>query len=354
MRARATVMWGVLTVMGLLITGHRVGAMTPATPWDAVRHLLVFHQGRPCSFERFARERVHRLGGSALVKAGDPIGTILAIMARPDEWRRRPIIQTPSQALRARLGLLKEGSDPSGVRPHVSVERLAVSPLGRLVRMMLSERLAPGRPLTALERDTLQLAARVAAFEQLCEQELWLVPPPAGQRGDWLPVLQPDGYRTEQQIGLKRTWSLFLAAVREGQPERIEGAARQMSRVLHHLAPQEAPRFSFFGGAGWSAIVGLVASLLPIAFLMRGRRMGGAVHQPRHWAPIASLCEAKHGGPLACASARGWPQPFRFRHSARRGSPSLRAGCRPTRGVVTGAIPTTPRSERGWGGAPPA
>lgn len=273
MSARTTIFWGWLTVIGLLITGYRAGATAPSTPWEALRHLTVFHQGRPCSFERFARERVYHLGGTTLVRAGDPIETVMAIMARPHEWKRRPIIQVPSPALRARLGL------PARVS-HVSVERLAFSPLDRLVPTILSERVAPGRSLTVLERETLQLAGRVAAFAQLGEQELWLVPPPPGQRGHWLPILQPDGYRTEQQIGLKRTWSTLLAAVREGQPERIEQVAHQMSRVLHHLAPEGAPGFSPSWETGWSAIMGLLASVLSLALFIRVRRMGDAVHQP--------------------------------------------------------------------------
>ncbi|MDP3723418.1 MAG: hypothetical protein Q8R91_07985 [Candidatus Omnitrophota bacterium] len=62
-----------------------------------------------------------------------------------------------------------------------------------------------------------------------------MVPPPSEATRRWLPILQPEGYPPEQQVALKRAWSLFLSSLREGDREEIQSASQRLAAVLENL-----------------------------------------------------------------------------------------------------------------------
>ena len=225
-------------------------------PLEPIRGLWIEDGGRVYSFQAFATARWLSIAGPRM--AGDPVARVLAIAAEPLAWQTRPVLWLSSPVLADALGL------PAGMT-HLSMSALqSQERFGRLLAAAL-ERRRRGETLSQTDRQVLELYGRLAALHEVMQQELRLISPYSPASPQWLPVLEPDGYPADQQIGAKRAWGSLLRAVREGQPQQLEAAGRRFSTIVaglkvSGLSPPIAVHPSAAGVAFLAAIGILIAA----------------------------------------------------------------------------------------------
>lgn len=224
-----------LTARSAPIEWVRVSDQTPwpSTSLEMWRRVFIEDRGRVGRFDHFAVERLRFITGSDRIGHMDPVQTVLSMAARPEQWREVPLIVVEPASIRESLGL------PRGAA-HASFNALMYSrELRRLLLPVISKE-AAGTRLTPIERDIRALYARCAALEELFGQEFRLLPPRPAARQDWLSILQPEDYATDQQISIKRSWEGLLEVVRRAQPREIMHATTQMTALLQHLYVEHA------------------------------------------------------------------------------------------------------------------
>jgi hypothetical protein len=200
------------------------GHAPPAECLNAMRQLTIQYHGRLQPFEVFARDILAFASGHAQTGREDPVQTVLSMIAEADEWRERPLIAV-APSVRVLLGLQPGATTASWSEVMNSTEFLRRA-------QSIAHRKAHGRRLNPADRETVEVYERFVALNDLFEQELYLVPPPAPGRPHWLPILRPNGYDWMQQISMKKVWSEFLTAVSSRRSERIEAAGKQLVTLL--------------------------------------------------------------------------------------------------------------------------
>ncbi|MBI4341056.1 MAG: hypothetical protein HY598_02095 [Candidatus Omnitrophica bacterium] len=221
----------------------------PAAALRMLQDLTIQSNGRFESMDQFSRQTLLFVTGTERFGGRDPVQTVLSMVANPQRWRKVPIILVESSAATA-LGLVDD------TRRASWSELMGGDRLPRRV-LAAARKQAHRRSLTPAEREVLVIAARCMLLEDLFEQHLYLVSPASQQPSfdslrslrtvpseaegrvegphAWAPILAPDDYPAEQQIGVKRSWSTLLTALRRGNPERITEAAARMRLLLHNL-----------------------------------------------------------------------------------------------------------------------
>ena len=225
--------------LGLILVGIVVAAdPTPVVPAEALavlRQLPVQDHGRVKPFDSFARETLQRITGAPQVGHDDPVATVVAMMASPDRWQDVPLVDIPFRPLQEALGLAPKTR-------RVSYNAL-VSTRALMRRLPpIVEKQSRDEPLAMLEQETMDAYERFVAVSGLWQQSLALVPPPPGSADPvWRPILTPEGYPQDQQAAVRAVWSVFLAAAREGPPEKITTTARALAARLQALNPSAVP-----------------------------------------------------------------------------------------------------------------
>ena len=223
-----------------------------AASFDSVRGIVIQHNGRYKPLDSFAREALITISGEAhlgrlaastrvvqpMVHAWpidreDPVATLLSIMAEPERWQEVPLAAVPFMPLREPLGL-----DPK--TKYVSYNTLVST--RKLMRMLppIVEKQQREEKLSILENETMDMFQRFVALNALLEQKLELVPPSSGT-GAWLPILQPEGYTTEQQRTFREQWTALLTAVRGYDQHALEVAGRRLADTLERANPEAYP-----------------------------------------------------------------------------------------------------------------
>jgi cytochrome c-type biogenesis protein CcsB len=199
-----------------------------------IRHLAIQHNGREKPFDSFAWEVLERLTGSPHLGQEDPVETVLAILASPEQWQGKPLIAVPFGPVREALGM-----DPKAT--HVSLDELVAT--RKLMRMLppIRDKLERDEKLSMQEQETWDVFERFVLLNTLLEQELYLVPSASRTDPAWLPILRPAGYAEEQQAALRNAWTALLTAIRDGQRETLDRAAQQAASLLQGLQPSAYP-----------------------------------------------------------------------------------------------------------------
>ena len=199
-----------------------------------VRRLAIQHNGRHKPFDSFAWETLKLITGSPRISREDPVATVCAIMAQPDDWQARPLIVVPFRPLRERLGM-----DPNASR--ISYNELVAS--RKLMRMLpaIVQKQQRDEKLTMLEQETMDVYERFVTLSALFEQRVVLVPPPASSAQEWSEVFEASGYPRDQQEAIRHAWTSWLASVRGQGTTSPEAAARQLAQVLRSTNPAAYP-----------------------------------------------------------------------------------------------------------------
>jgi cytochrome c-type biogenesis protein CcsB len=249
-----------------------------------VRRIPVQDRGRVKPFDSLARETIRRITGSPAVDGEDPVRTLLAIMAEPEAWQARPLIEIPFRPLREALGM-----DPAA--PRISYNDLVAT--RKLMRMLpaIVQKQEQDEKLTMLEQETMDAFERFVAFSRLTEHELHLVPA-ASADPVWLPVLKADGYPEERQAALRNAWTGLLQQLRAGNAPAARGAAVALASELAAAHPAAYPpswRMQlelFYNHARpfhAARLIYLLAALLLLIQLVRGGRLPGQLGQAALW-----------------------------------------------------------------------
>jgi cytochrome c-type biogenesis protein CcsB len=201
---------------------------------DALRLLAVQDGGRVKPLDTFAREAARRVTGARAFTGGervkrlDAVEWLLAVLARPDEWRRQPVVRVSHAGLRAELGL------PAG-RDRYSFEELVSHRGFRQAAEAVLEKARLDVPLTPLEQEVATLHDNLSLLGGLLSGEAWrVVPVAAGENGAWLSLAD---LRAQPSLGL-------LRAPREAAADLVtayatgdrESASRAAERLREGLA----------------------------------------------------------------------------------------------------------------------
>jgi len=233
---RPNARWAVVILPVLLSLA--TGFSLPLKGSRVVGQLAIQHHGRLKPFDTFARESLRSITGSARLGAQDPVETVLSIVAEPERWQERPLIEVPFVPLREKLGMDRKAT-------HVSYHQLVET--RRLMRMLpaIVEKQSREEKLSMLEQETMDVYERFVDLNSLLTQELYLVPVPPGTEptptASWMPILEPTGYSRDQQSAFQSRWGAFLDSLREGRPEAIEESARALAWVLKSANPGAYP-----------------------------------------------------------------------------------------------------------------
>ncbi len=223
----------ILALFGWLGVCSADAAVSPDA-LTTIRHLAIQHNGRQKPFDSFAREVLDRLTGSPRLGRQDPVETILALLASPEEWQDKRLIAVPFRPVREALGM-----DPKAT--HISLNEIVAT--RKLMRLLpaLRDKLQRDEKLSMKEQETWDVFERFVLLNKLFEQELDFVPPASGTDPSWLPILRPSGYPEEQQLALRNAWTTLLTAIRDGKRDTLGGAAQQLATLLHGLRPSAYP-----------------------------------------------------------------------------------------------------------------
>lgn len=201
----------------------------PAEDLDVVRHWIVQQGGQLETFDRFARETLVRISGAPQLGEEDPVRSVLCMMAEPERWQRVPLVLVPPD-MRQKLGL-------ADGQTHVSIQNLMQDTW--FAEVIASRRRDAHRRKLPVdtEQAITELSDRYATLSALFRQDVRVVPPPSTTQETWLPVLEPEGYAIAQQVGVKRSWSSLMVALRQRRPQQIERCAQHLTIVLQNLNP---------------------------------------------------------------------------------------------------------------------
>lgn len=226
-----------------------LGASGAEPELDRFRQMPIQNNGRIKPFDSFARETLWQITGGPQVGGQDPVGTILDIMAQPDLWQERPLLQVPFVPLREALGM-----SPKTTRISYS-DLLSTRKLMRMLPAIVGKQ-KRSEKLTMLESETMDLFNRFVVFSDLIGQKLPLSPPASPQEREWLqPADAPRGLPSVAAPGASAHWLLIrqspgsaswdalLEAWRNRDAPAFSQKAQELSRALRQAnpAPDAAP-----------------------------------------------------------------------------------------------------------------
>jgi ABC-type transport system involved in cytochrome c biogenesis permease subunit len=226
----------------LLLGGAVVFAPTCAAgELDALRLVAVQDGGRVKPLDTFARESARRVTGAKpftggeRVKGLDAVEWVLAVLARPEQWRREPIVRVAHAGLREEVGL------PSA-RDRYTFEELASHEGFLQAAGAVFEKARLDVPLTPQEQEIATLHENLTLFSGLLSGEaLRIVPVASGEDGAWLSV-----------AGLGHAGrSDALRRSREATGELVAAYARGDRTALSGLAERLRASLAEAGGAAY-------------------------------------------------------------------------------------------------------
>ncbi len=207
----------------------------PREALEVARRIAIQHNGRTKPLDSFARETLQLITGSPRVGYEDPVATILSMMADPDRWQERPLVQVPFMPLREALGMNRKAS-------HASYSELVAT--RKLMRMLptIVQKQQQEEKLSISENETMDAFQRFVSLSGLLEQKLNLVPSPPGSPDQvWRSIQEPEGSPSAQQAAAKQAWAALIGAVRAGRSDQMTVAARQAAAMLRSLNPAAYP-----------------------------------------------------------------------------------------------------------------
>jgi cytochrome c-type biogenesis protein CcsB len=224
----------VAAILGLVLAAEPSSAAVPPETLQVVRRIAIQHNGRHKPFDGFARETLQQITGESRVDGADPVETVLSIIASPEEWQAKPLLSIPFGPLREPLGMDAKSR-------HISYNDLVAS--RKLMRMLppIVQKQQREEKLTMLEQETMDAFDRFVVFSRLVDQQLELVPPPAGADRSWLSIAEPAGHPDPQQQLLRSTWSAFVSSIRQGDPSAMAASAAQLRDTLRSVNPSAYP-----------------------------------------------------------------------------------------------------------------
>ncbi len=242
--------WGSRRAAVFLLAILSLAAMGFSMPKEAleeIRGLAIQHNGRVKPFDSFAREEMDRLTGSPRWKNQDPVEIVLSILLEPDRWQAEPLLAVPFAPLRHEMGLDRKET-------HLSYSRLVSE--RRLMRLLppIVQKQQGGEKLSLPENEAMDLYGRFVALTLLFQQKLHLVPP-ADAGVSWSAIVEPEGYPQDQQRLIRQAWESFIAAARQGPPEKIRASAAELASVLKRSGRSAYP-------AGWRLRLEILANRL--------------------------------------------------------------------------------------------
>jgi cytochrome c-type biogenesis protein CcsB len=170
-------------LMGLvLLAAAPARAQVPATPSaadvEALRRLLVQHDGRVMPFDTLAREAIWNVTGERSHWGVDPAAMVLGWAFEPQAWVIQPLVPVKDDRLAAEIGL------PPGTR-WSSFQALAGNE--RLNQLMDAARAAEQqeRPLAPLEKAAQKVEGRLLWMQTILNRDAFHVVPGAKPGDPW-------------------------------------------------------------------------------------------------------------------------------------------------------------------------
>jgi cytochrome c-type biogenesis protein CcsB len=220
-----------------------VGAASPLLAGPEIepfKALAIQDGGRLKPLDSFARDLVKRVQGARpfgleKVDGLEPAEWVLALMARPDEWRERPIIKVTHAGLRQAAGLPAD-------RDRFSLNELLAHPgFNKAVaavqaKSQRDEELDPVDREVAGLYDTLRTVSGVISGEAL-----HIVPTPGDPKGTWFSLADLGSGKLPQAQRLELLVAALLTAYRDGDRPGVRASAAALGRRLAESAPGVYP-----------------------------------------------------------------------------------------------------------------
>ena len=208
-----------------------------ATPVDALRTLPVQDGGRVKPLDTFAREAARRVTGARAFGAEsvgglEPVEWVVAMMARPEQWKDAQIVRVSHAGLRSAVGL-------PGTRDRYSFRELAShKPLLEAADAVRTKEEAGGDVrLDPVEREVADLYGTLALMSEIFSGEaLHVRPDPSDAHaawGTWAGLAEGDGAQA-RRAGLLA--SAVLSAYSAGDVAETARAASALRARLGTLA----------------------------------------------------------------------------------------------------------------------
>jgi cytochrome c-type biogenesis protein CcsB len=213
-------------------------------PVDAVRPLVVQHDGRLKPFDTFARESVRRIFGTRRFEGRDPVATALSILADPAAWRDRKLFPVESEEIANRLF---EGRREASAAEILAAEGslLALLRQARALRQFVMMRRGDvadefrvrADEIIALAETAEPLVARSRALRGLFG-ELRIAPGPGVE---WLNLRDHEGHDHPELEPVQSAWEALAAAFRAEDGEAFEASAAELLRAQRGVRPSALP-----------------------------------------------------------------------------------------------------------------
>ncbi|MBI3088560.1 MAG: cytochrome c biogenesis protein CcsA [Candidatus Omnitrophica bacterium] len=260
-------------MLGWCLVGAAQAAEMPPEALAAVKRVAIQHNGRLKPFDSFAWESLEHLTGGPRYQAQDPVETVVSMLTTPEAWQDVPLLQVPFLPLREHLGMDRRTS-------RISYNELVAT--RKLMRLLpaIAAKQQRDEKLTMMEQETWDAYDRFVALTALLQQDLRVVPPPPGRGPEWLPILEPEGHPRDAQLAVRNAWTAWVTAVRDGQPQAMTTAARQVAEALRAVNPSAYPaqwrlelevfynRTAPFLAARTLYVVAMLALMLALASLL--------------------------------------------------------------------------------------
>jgi cytochrome c-type biogenesis protein CcsB len=153
-------------------------AVPSASEVEAVRRVLVQHDGRVMPLDTLARETVWNVTGRRDVWRQDPVATFLGWAFDPSGWAVQPVVPVKERALAEAIGL------PPGTR-WTSFQALTSSPTFLDLVRRAREAEQHERPLSGIEKAASKLERRLLWMQQTFEGASLRVVPAARPGDEW-------------------------------------------------------------------------------------------------------------------------------------------------------------------------
>jgi cytochrome c-type biogenesis protein CcsB len=200
---------------------------------DALRLVAVQDGGRVKPLDTFARESARRITGAKpftggeRVKGLDAVEWVLAVLARPEQWRREPIVRVAHAGLRQEVGL-------PPARDRYTFEELASHEGFLQAAGAVFEKARLDVPLTSQEQEIATLHENLTLLSGLMSGDaLRVVPVPAGENGAWLSIADlGQAGRSEALRRSREATGELVAAYARGDRTALPGLAESLRASL--------------------------------------------------------------------------------------------------------------------------
>lgn len=231
----------------MLGLGMPVVQAKPGLDFTQLERLPIQEGGRKKPFSTFAREALQGMTGRTTIvpETRDADGTAwtavefaTALLLTPEGWDREPLILINFKPLKEDLGM-----DPA--RKTFSYQEVATNTkLRDHVRAVQQLREGdPNAPLDTLQREVVQVASRVADFEDMATGRAFaIVPHPDLPNGKWVAPKDVGSLYSEAQAeAVEGAFKTFQSAYVTGDPEAFITAKEELESVIRSLAPDNVP-----------------------------------------------------------------------------------------------------------------